>query len=223
VKHGNDQELYDKNCQHLICFKCLVQDHTGHDTISVKDFLDSEQDIIRTYLKSVSSKQEEISKESQTVQEHSTSLTNRRSVLKETVQNAFSELRARVDQREKELLVQLDGVIDLLTTVNEDRTPRLAEMKSRCQTALDYMEKSLLYSSSFDILESKEYLKDATQSCTTARIPRVHKHESSVMFSKQGLQDLREAVSSFGSFLTVVGETKTIEDSTSFHTGKRNS
>ncbi|XP_046581694.1 E3 ubiquitin-protein ligase TRIM33-like [Haliotis rubra] len=208
-KHGQRLDVYDKDCDCLICFQCFYEDHASHGTDTADMFLSREQDVLKAYIKSASEKKEKIISAKETVIVQATRIDEKAVSLRDTVQHTFSELRDVIGQREKAVLVELDQLLDSMRKINGSRHPVLESSETSCQTVLDYTSsKTLLYASPSHLHKVKSSITQAFESCIKADVPAVHKCEPCVVFSKQGLPDLKSLVSSFGSFMTSVTQTE---------------
>ncbi|XP_067670386.1 E3 ubiquitin-protein ligase TRIM33-like [Haliotis asinina] len=102
-------EYFDKNCNILICAKCRLGDHAEHDVGDVVVAADAAKGRIEQHGKTVTAHHtshqaylKSISKAMNDTQEAS-------SALKETIHHTFHSLRTQLDQREKELIIDLDN------------------------------------------------------------------------------------------------------------------
>ncbi|XP_046581695.1 uncharacterized protein LOC124289137 [Haliotis rubra] len=116
----------------------------------------------------------------------------------------FSDMRSMLDQREKQMLVEVDHLLDSMRIINDNRRPVLKSSETICQSLLDYIKKTLLYASPTHLHKLKSSITQACESCISDEVPTVHRLESSVVFSKQRLHELMLLVSSFGTFLTPI-------------------
>ncbi|XP_046551025.1 E3 ubiquitin-protein ligase TRIM33-like [Haliotis rubra] len=207
-KHGQRLDVYDKDCDCFICFKCHYEDHVSHGTDTANMFLSREQDVFKVYIISASEKKEKIISAKETVLAQARHIDEKAVSLRDTVQHTFSELRDVIDQREKEVLVELDKILDSMRKINDSRLPVLKSSETSCQTVLDYINGTLLSASPSQLHKVKSSITQAFESCIKADVPAVHKYEPCVVFSKQGLPDLKSLVSSFGGFMTSVTQTE---------------
>ncbi|XP_046551009.1 protein PML-like [Haliotis rubra] len=207
-KHGQRLDVYDKDCDCLICFECFYEDHTSHRTDRADMFLSREQDVLKAYIKSASEKKEKIISAKETVLVQARRIDEKVVSLRDTVQHTFSELRDVIDQREKEVLVELDQILDSMRNINDSRLPVLKSSDTSCQTVLDYVNETLLYASPSHLHKVKSSITQAFESCMKADVPAVHKYEPCIVFSKQGFPDLKSLVSFFGGFMTSVTQTE---------------
>ncbi|XP_046551023.1 uncharacterized protein LOC124260757 [Haliotis rubra] len=207
-KHGQRLDIYDKNCDCFICLQCFYEDHASNSTDTADTFLSREQDVLKVYIKSVSEKKEKIISAKETVLVQARCIDEKAVPLRDTVQHTFSELRDVVNQREKEVLVELDQILDSMKNINDSRRRVLASSETSCQTVLDYINESFLYASPSHLHKVKSSITQAFESCIKADVPAVHKYEPCVVFSEQGLPVLKSLVSSFGGFMTSVTQTE---------------
>ncbi|XP_067685664.1 protein PML-like [Haliotis asinina] len=203
-KHRQRLDVYDRDCDCFICFQCHYEDHASHGTDTADMFLSREQDVLKAYLKSTSEKKEKIISAKEKVLVQARCIDEKAVPLRDTVQHTFSELRDVIDQREKEVLVELDQTLDAMRKINDSRPRVLESLETSCQSVLDYISATLLYASPSHLHKLKSSITQAFESCIKADVPVVHKYEPYVVFSKQGLPDLKSFVSSFGGFMSSV-------------------
>ncbi|XP_071100967.1 E3 ubiquitin-protein ligase TRIM33-like [Haliotis cracherodii] len=213
-KHNQRMDIYDNDCDCFICPRCFYYDHSSHTTKKADELLKKEEDNLNENLKSLSTKQEEIVRSSDKVNEQTESIGRKATSLRETVQHTFAQLKALIDQREKEVLVELDQLLDSMRNINDSRRPSLKSTETSCLTVIDYINKTLLYASPSDLHKLKSSIAQAFESCVGVDIPTVHKYESSVAFSKQEMQHLKSLVSSFGSFMVPDGNGEEVPEFT---------
>ncbi|XP_046581693.1 protein PML-like [Haliotis rubra] len=219
-KHGQSLNIFDAHCDSFICSRCFYEDHVGHSTINADMFLSTEEEKLSNCLKSATDKKEEIDLATSDVNEQTRIIQEKAVSLKETVKHTFSELKTLIDQREKEVLVELDQLLDSMRNINDSRYPVLKSSETSCQTVLDYIKKTLLYASPSHLHKLKSSITQACESCVRLDVPFVHKNESSVMFSKQGLQDVKSLISCIGSFFVSVKDKDQVTETSSFCSGR---
>ncbi|XP_048237690.1 uncharacterized protein LOC124135915 isoform X4 [Haliotis rufescens] len=213
-KHNQRMDIYDNDCDCFICPRCFYNDHASHSTKKADELLKKEEDNLNENLESLSTKQEEIVRSSDKVNEQTESIGRKATSLRETVQHTFAQLKALIDQREKEVLVELDQLLDSMRNINDSRRPSLKSTDTSCLTVIDYINKTLLYASPSNLHKLKSSIAQAFESCVGVDIPTVHKYESSVAFSKQEMQHLKSLVSSFGSFMVPDGNGEEVPEFT---------
>ncbi|XP_067685663.1 uncharacterized protein [Haliotis asinina] len=207
-KHGQRLDVYDKDCDCFICFECCYEDHARHGTDRADLFLSREHDVLSAYLKSVSERKKKIISAKETVLVQATCIEEKAVSLRDAVQHTFSELRDVIDQREKEVLVELDQTLEAMRKINDSRLSVLESSETCCRTIFDYINKTFLYASPSHLHKVKSSITRAFESCKEADVPTVHTNEPCVVFSKQGFPDLKSFVSSFGGFMTSVTPTE---------------
>ncbi|XP_048238195.1 uncharacterized protein LOC125371580 [Haliotis rufescens] len=211
-KHNQRMDIYDNDCDCFICPRCFYNDHSSHTTKKADELLKKEEDNLNENLESLSTKQEEIVRSSDKVNEQTESIGRKATSLRETVQHTFAQLKALIDQREKEVLVELDQLLDSMRNINNNRRPVLKSSETSCKTVRDYINKTLLYASPCNIHNMTDSIAQAHEICMKADVPTVDKYEPCVVFSKQGLQDLKSSLSSFGCFMTPITQTEVLTD-----------
>ncbi|XP_071100793.1 uncharacterized protein [Haliotis cracherodii] len=220
-KHGHCLDIFDDDCDCFICFRCFYEDHVGHSTTKADTFLTTEEQQLNNCLKSATCKKEKLDSATNDVNEQTRIIQQKAVSLRETVQHTFAELKTLIDQREKEMLVELDHLLDSMRNINDSRRPILKSSETICQSLLDYINKTLLYASPSHLHKLKSSITQAFETCLKLDVPLVHGHESSVLFSKQGLQDMKSLISRFGSFFATVKDEDQVTELSSFHSDRQ--
>ncbi|XP_046581689.1 protein PML-like isoform X1 [Haliotis rubra] len=203
-EHGQPLDIYDIDCDCFICPQCFYDEHTDHNTQTADRFLTDEKENLSDYMKSISDKTERIAVAHSNVDRQEEVIEQKATSLREVMKFTFSDLRSMLDQREKQMLAELDHLLDSMRIINDSRRPVLKSSETICQSLLDYIKKTLLYASPTHLHKLKSSITQACESCIGDEVPTVHRLESSVVFSKQRLHELMLLVSSFGTFLTPV-------------------
>ncbi|XP_067686355.1 uncharacterized protein [Haliotis asinina] len=219
-KHRQSLNIFDSNCDCFICSRCFYEDHVGHSTLNAEKFLSTEEEELNISLKTTTGKKDEIDVATSNVNGQTRIINEKAVSLKETVQHTFSELKTLINQREKEVLLEVDQLLDSMRNINDSRRPVLKSSETCCQTVLDYIKKTLLYASPSHLHKLKSSIAQACESCVELDVPFVHKNESLVMFSKQGLQDVKSLISCFGSFFVSVKDKDQVTETLSFSSGR---
>ncbi|XP_071100790.1 uncharacterized protein [Haliotis cracherodii] len=211
-KHNQRMDIYDNDCDCFICPRCFYDEHASHTTKKADELLSKGRDNLTNNLSLLSTKQEEIIGSSDMVNEHAEVIEKKAVSLRETLEHIFSELREVIDLREKEVLVELDQLLDSMRNINNNRRPVLKSSETSCKTVCDYINKTLLYASPCHLHNMTDSIAQAHEFCMKADVPTVDKYEPCVVFSKQGLQDLKSSLSYFGCFMTPITQTEVMTD-----------
>ncbi len=220
MEHGSPLNIYDETCDRFICNQCYYKDHNSHATVTSEDFAGTEEENQRDNVEAVSDKNKDVLASTDEVNAHGRTLEEKSTQLRDMVDHTFSELQSVVAQREKVIQLELDELMECTTSFNNSRHPVLKATNTSCETTLDYINKSLMYTSPEHQLLLKKSLNEATQYCVSSTIPTVHKYEASLSFCKQGLHDIKSAVSTFGSFLAPISESGQPDEFTPLQSGK---
>ncbi|XP_067685668.1 tripartite motif-containing protein 2-like [Haliotis asinina] len=200
--HGLPLDIYDMDCDCFICTQCFYAEHAEHDTLTADRFLTDEKENLSDYMKSISDKTESIAVAHLNVDRQEEVIEQKAASLREVMKVTFSDLRTMLENREKQMLVELDHLVESMRNINDSRRPILQSSETICQSLLDYIKKTLLYASPTHLHKVRSSIIQVCESCISTDVPAVHRLESSVVFSKQRLHELMLLVSSFGTFLT---------------------
>ncbi len=111
-----------------ICVECLVSGfHKGHDVKNVKKALGSLHDMVDEILLKVKAKIESLVSTNQKLTQHEREMVDANAHLKSQMQKAFDEVRARLDNKEKELLSAADTFVNEKYAVVEKKRREVRE------------------------------------------------------------------------------------------------
>ncbi|XP_048247036.1 uncharacterized protein LOC125377491 [Haliotis rufescens] len=189
---------FDKNCNISICAKCRIGEHAGHDVEILKVSADAAKGRIeqhgknvtahhtchQAYLKSVSKVVNDTKKTS--------------SALKQVIHHTFHSLRTQLDQREKELFIDLENQTKQeLSKLHTVQVSSEGESK-RCKWTSDYIRTVLKYASNSDFLTLESSIQDTAKTHLRSVPPETH-IASAASFTTGGLEKLKSYISDFGS------------------------
>ncbi|XP_071084543.1 uncharacterized protein [Haliotis cracherodii] len=201
--------LFDKSCKKLICARCRIEDHADHEVVD----LDVVADIVT---KQLDHHKNELSKLQARQQSHMQSLGSKftdktHTILKKSIGHTFQSLRSQLDQREKELLIDLESQTkETKATLHAQLTTCEEEWKT-CTGALDYIAKVFLYASKSDIVELESYVGDLTRTYLETAAPQTHVVPTAV-FNTNSLSTLKSTISVFGAILPREVDEESVKD-----------
>ncbi|XP_067659748.1 E3 ubiquitin-protein ligase TRIM45-like [Haliotis asinina] len=190
-------EYFDKTCNILICYKCRLGDHAEHDVGEVDAVADASKGRIQqheknlsahhtrhqTYLKSINKAMNDTKKTSTT--------------LKEAIHHTFHSLRTQLDQREKELIIDLENQTrQELSDLHTNQVTSEGESE-RCKWTLDYIKTVLRYASNSDFLTLEGSIQDTTVMHLRS-VPLEVEKAPATGFNTKGLDKLKSDISAFG-------------------------
>ncbi|XP_046559511.1 uncharacterized protein LOC124268563 [Haliotis rubra] len=122
------------------------------------------------------------------------------SALKETVHHTFHSLRTQLDQREKELIIDLDNQTKQeLSNLHSEHVTSEGESE-RCKWTSDYIKTVLRYASNSDFLTLDSSIQETTKTHLRTVPPEVYSSPAAA-FKTRGLEKLKSDISNFGSVI----------------------
>ncbi|XP_067669017.1 uncharacterized protein [Haliotis asinina] len=209
-KH-NALDLFDTSCQKLICARCKLHRHADHDVEELgvaadavtKQFHHLKDELLKlqarqtTHMESV---RQEIKFTDRT---HDT--------LKENIGHTLKTLRSLLEQRESELMTDLERQTKEAKATKEAILSTIQNDRETCTDVSDYIEKILHYAPKVHILELKSRVGGIARSCLEDVRPKTHVVLPAV-FKTDRLSELKSVISVFGAITTNVGNVESFKD-----------
>ncbi|XP_067668971.1 E3 ubiquitin-protein ligase TRIM33-like [Haliotis asinina] len=194
-------EYFDKNCNSLLCAECKLGEHADHDVADLNVAVDAAKGRIEEHEKNVSayriSHQAYLERISKAIND--TKKTS--SDLKQAIRHTFHSLRTQLDQRERELTIDLENLEnqtkhELSNLHSEQVTSHDESERYKCTS--NYIETALSYASNWDFLTLESSIQDATEMYLTS-LPTDSYDAPATTFNTSGLDKLKSDISEFGS------------------------
>ncbi|XP_071085376.1 uncharacterized protein [Haliotis cracherodii] len=192
--------LFDKSCKKLICVKCRFGDHADHEVVYVDMVADTVTKQLNHHTDELSALQARQQSHMQSIRQGTESTDRTHNSLIGTIGHTFQSLRSQLDQREKELLIDLESQTKETKATLHARLNTCEEEWKTCTGALDYIAKVLLYASKSDLVELESYVGDLTRTYVETAAPQTHVVPTSV-FNTNSLSTLKSTLSVFGAIL----------------------
>ncbi|XP_048246722.1 uncharacterized protein LOC124112481 isoform X4 [Haliotis rufescens] len=194
--------LFDKSCKKLICTKCRFDDHTNHEVVDLDVVADTVIKQLVHHKNELSNVQSRQQSHIQSIRQGTESTDRTHNSLKETIGHTFQSLRSQLDQREKELLIDLESQTkETKATLHAQLTTCEEDWKT-CTGLLDYIAKVLLYSSKSDIVDLERYVGDIPRTYMYLETPAPQTHVvPTAVFNTNSLSKLIPNISVFGAIL----------------------
>ncbi|XP_048246728.1 uncharacterized protein LOC124112483 [Haliotis rufescens] len=203
--------LFDKSCKKLICAKCRFDDHTHHEAVEldvVADTVTKQLDHRKNELSKLQSRQQS---HMQSIRQGTESIHRTQNTLKETIGHTFQSLRSQLDQREKDILIDLESQTKETKSTLHARLNTCEEDWKTCTGLLDYINTILLYASKSDLVELESYVGDITRTYLETAAPESYVVPSAV-FNTNSLSKLKSNISVFGAILPREVEEESVKD-----------
>ncbi|XP_046575519.1 uncharacterized protein LOC124283503 [Haliotis rubra] len=200
--HSHDSlYLFDRRCNILICGRCRFEDHADHEVEKVDVVAESilkQLDQHKTELATLQARQQS---NIQNIRRGTEITDTTHNTLKENIGHTFRTLRSQLDQREKELLTDLEGQTKATKTSLRTQLNTCEEASKKCSEVLDYVTKVLTYASQSDLLELESSVREATRAFLDTVETQTQDIPAAV-FNTNGLSKLKSNISRFGAVVT---------------------
>ncbi|XP_071084713.1 transcription intermediary factor 1-alpha-like [Haliotis cracherodii] len=195
-------DLFDKSCNMCICCQCRRGEHADHDVGYLDEAAEGVTQRIEQHRKDMSALLSRQQTHLQSIRQE-TQLTNRtQDTLRKTIEHTFRSLRSQLDQREKELLIDLESqTMETKATLHAFETS-CEEHHARCTDTSGYIRKCLLYASKSVLLQLETTVEGMTRTCLETASPKTHDVPEAV-FNTNGFSKLKSDMSGFGSITTL--------------------
>ncbi|XP_048239308.1 E3 ubiquitin-protein ligase TRIM33-like [Haliotis rufescens] len=201
--HQRPVDVYDATCGVLICLRCTRDDHAGHDVQEVDEAFQSKQLEMKTKHNQLLIHHESLTESILQMNSIEEKVDDKCSSLQTLKVHTMSELKSLVDQREKELDLDLSTCFEHIRDGAREKQQELETSQMSLNTSLTYIEKALTLTP-LEYLELQDTMMQSVDACLSEHVSAVKQQEAAagVAFSRQGLQGLKTNIASFGCFFT---------------------
>ncbi|XP_046546292.1 transcription intermediary factor 1-beta-like isoform X2 [Haliotis rubra] len=199
-------DLFDKSCNTSICSRCLRGEHAGHEVEDLDEAALGGKQRIEQHVKDLSSLLTDQQTHLQSIRQDRKFTDSTQNTLKGTIALTFQSLRSQLDQREKELLIDLESQTkETKETLHALQTSCETE-HVRCNDVAGYIRKSLLYASKSALLKLESSVDRVTRTYLETASPQTYDVATAV-FNTNGLSKLKSDMSGFGTISALKEET----------------
>ncbi|XP_046559497.1 probable RING finger protein 207 homolog [Haliotis rubra] len=194
--------LFDNSCKKLICARCRIEDHADHEVEKVDVAAETVTKQLGYHKNELSMLQTRYQATMQSIRQGTESTDETHISLKENIRHIFESLRSQLDQREEELLIDLENHTKETRAAQHVLLTACEEDKKTCTMVLDYINNVFLFASKSDILGLERYVGEMTRTCLDNAAPQTYAVPTAV-FNTNSLSKLKAIVSGFGAILTM--------------------
>ena len=160
-------------CQICVCQICIATDHKVHDVEPLEKAADGEKANILTRTEVLKTKTkvfgDTIREYEQTVLELETNLTN----AKREVSKAAEQMIAKIREDERRIITALENIRASRADKLDSAKAQVQSLLKQINQAIEFAENLIQRSSSSDIMQSKNYLKQRVEHIENTPIPEV--------------------------------------------------
>ncbi|XP_048244726.1 protein PML-like [Haliotis rufescens] len=195
-------DLFDKSCNMCICCQCRRGEHADHEVCYLDEAAEGVTQRIEQHGKDLSALLSRQQTHLQSIRQE-TQLTNRtQDTLRKTIEHTFRSLRSHLDQREKELLIDLESQTRETKATLHALETSCEEHHARCTDISGYIRKCFLYASTSVLVQLETTVEGMTRICLETASPETHDVPEAV-FNINGLSKLKSDMSGFGNITTL--------------------
>ncbi|XP_046560637.1 E3 ubiquitin-protein ligase TRIM33-like isoform X2 [Haliotis rubra] len=190
-------EYFDKSCNSVICAKCRLGEHADHDVADLGVAADAARGRIEQHGKNVTAHHTSHQAYLNSISKAVNDTKKTSSDLKEAIHHTFHSLRTQLDQREKELIIDLENKTKQeLSNLHIEKVTSEGESQ-RCKWTSDYINTVIRYASNSDFLTLESSIQDTTKTHLTSLPTDTHRTPAAA-FNTSGLDKLKSEISEFG-------------------------
>ncbi|XP_046343069.2 uncharacterized protein LOC124123911 [Haliotis rufescens] len=190
-------DLFDKTCNMSICGRCSRGDHADHEVEDLDEAAEGVKQRIEQHGRDLSALLSRQQTHLQSIRQDTKLADRTQNPLRETIGHTFQSLRSQLDQREKELLIDLESQTRETKATLRALQTSCEEDQAKCTGVLDYIRKSVIYASKSVLLQLESSVEGITRTCLETAAPQTHDVPTAA-FNNNGLSKLKSDMSAFG-------------------------
>ncbi|XP_046566288.1 uncharacterized protein LOC124274958 isoform X2 [Haliotis rubra] len=180
--------------------KCRAGDHAEHDVEDLDVAADAAKGRIEQHGKNVTGHHTSHQAYLKSINKAVNDTKKTSTAVKETIHHTFHSLRTQLDQRERELIIDLDNQTkQKLSNLHTEQVTSEGESE-RCKWTSDYIKTVLRYASNSDFLTLESSIQETAQTHLRSVLPELHCSPAAT-FNVRGLEKLKSDISEFGSLV----------------------
>ncbi|XP_067669030.1 probable RING finger protein 207 homolog [Haliotis asinina] len=194
--------LFDQSCKKIICARCRIEDHADHEVEKVDVAAVTVTKQLEYHKNELTTLQTHQQSYMQRIRQGTEATDKTHVSLKDNITHVFRSLRSQLDQRQKDLLIDLENHTKETKASQHALLVACEEDMKTCTRVLDYINHVLLFASKSDILGLERYAGEMTRTCLDTAVTQTYVAPTAV-FNTNSLSNLKAHVSGFGAILTV--------------------
>ena len=202
--------FFCSQCQVCICSICIVTDHQNHIAVLLDKAAHDEKENIMSGAKIIKEKETQLCQVIKEFEETISELDRNFATAKREVSRTAEQMIANVRQREREAIVSLETTrMSRLEKINAAKQEVESLVKQISQAA-EFAENLVQRSSSSDIMQNKEALRQRFQELREVEVPK-HHQTTFAKFNAASQQDLKLGFIQLAAKSTVEGLDQTFQ------------
>ena len=177
-------------CEASICQICIATDHQNHKVILLDKAAHDEKQNIKAGAEKIKERENELREVIRDFEETSDKLVNNATVAKREISEACERMIAKLREREQDAVASVENTsMTRLEKINSAKQDAQSLVKQMSQ-AVEFAENLAQNSSSSDIMQNKDTLKQRFEKLGGTAFPQHHK-TAFVKFSAASTEDLK--------------------------------
>ena len=182
--------FFCSQCQVCICSICIVTDHQNHNAVLLDKAAQDEKENIMSGAKIIKEKETQLCQVIKEFEETISELDRNFATAKREVSRTAEQMIANIRQREREAIVSLETTrMSRLEKINAAKQEVKSLVKQISQAA-EFAENLVQRSSSSDIMQNKEALRQRFQELREVEVPK-HHQTTFAKFNAASQKDLK--------------------------------
>ena len=182
--------FFCSQCQVCICSICIVTDHQNHNAVLLDKAAHDEKENIISGAKIIKEKETQLCQVIKEFEETISELERNFTTAKREVSRTAEQMIVNIRQREREAIVSLETIrVSRLEKINAAKQEVESLVKQISQAA-EFAENLVQNSSSSDIMQNKEALRQKFQELRRVEVPK-HHQTTFAKFTPTSQQDLK--------------------------------
>ena len=182
--------FFCSQCQVCICSICIVTDHQNHNAVLLDKAAHDEKENIMSGAKIIKEKETQLCQVIKEFEETISELERNFTTAKREVSRTAEQMIVNIRQREREAIVSLETIrVSRLEKINAAKQEVESLVKQISQAA-EFAENLVQNSSSSDIMQNKEALRQKFQELRRVEVPK-HHQTTFAKFTPTSQQDLK--------------------------------
>ena len=161
--HGNPLEIFCETCEELICQTCAVQKHKDHNHDFVKYAFAKHKLIIESSLQLLNQKIHQLAEALANLVRRREETEDQGGKVKHQIHLEFAQIKELLDQRERQLVKEVDAALQYKIEVTDCQTKEAEEMLQQLIQCNDHIQQCLKVGTPHQILTTKTQMTNHTE------------------------------------------------------------
>ena len=202
--------FFCSQCQVCICSICIVTDHQNHIAVLLDKAAHDEKENIMSGAKIIKEKETQLCRVIKEFEDTISELERNFTTAKQEVSRTAEEMIANIRHREREAIVSLETTrVSRLEKINAAKQ-EMESLVKQINQAAEFAENLVKRSSSSDIMQNKEALRQKFQELREVEVPK-HHQTTFAKFNAASQQDLKLGFIQLAAKSTVEGLDQTFQ------------